>query len=443
VVGQPNDPLELEADRVADQVMRMPAPEIEPAAAPPQLRRKCAACEGEEEEQLQKKEAGTSEATLGEAPASVHEVLGSPGQPLDDATRAYFEPRFGRDLSDVRVHTGAAAEQSAREVSARAYTVGHDIVFAAGRFTQDTHDGRRLMAHELTHVLQQSGEGTSRVGADNGKSSPRSVSTTLSSLRRLQRDPDPVLDLKQNGDVWELKLDGITDATAAGHRIWPSGVPAGIRITPIVVVEKPAKVGLFQLTGVTLKAVDSMASSFQSWFAVTGISWTREGLKKLLDACDGGLAIWSKAKKANKNKDPTVTPGNRSNTDSSTGDITLDQTLDQCHAVQALIHELSNLASLDQINQVNALASAGDLSRDDFIKMLEKIEYNVGVKNVLTAFDACKDKWLCKDSTMEFARKAKNFEEYFQKLLLPAHKENYGQEWDKRFKNAYDKKHHP
>ena len=156
VVGQANDPLEHEADRVADQVMRMPAaPEIEPAAAPPQISRKCAACEAEEEEQPQKKEAGTSEATLGEAPASVHEVLRSPGRPLDAATRAYFEPRFGRDFSGVRVHTDARAAASAAAVQARAYTVGSNVAFGADEYAPATTQGRELLAHELAHTVQQ------------------------------------------------------------------------------------------------------------------------------------------------------------------------------------------------------------------------------------------------------------------------------------------------
>ena len=110
-----------------------------------------------EEEKLQKKEAGTPQAAAGEAPASVHEVLRSPGQPLDAATRAYFEPRFGHDFRRCGCIPDAAAEQSARDVNAHAYTVGHDIVFGAGRFTPGTHEGRRLLAHELTHVVQESG----------------------------------------------------------------------------------------------------------------------------------------------------------------------------------------------------------------------------------------------------------------------------------------------
>jgi hypothetical protein len=148
VVGQANDPLEHEADRVADQVMR--TLEIEPAAAPPQIGRKCPDCE-------QRKGAGTAKITVSEAPGSVHEALHSPGQPLDPATRAYFEPRFGRDFSGVRVHADAAAAQSARDVNAHAYTVGHNMVFGAGQFAPGTHEGQRLIAHELTHTVQQSG----------------------------------------------------------------------------------------------------------------------------------------------------------------------------------------------------------------------------------------------------------------------------------------------
>jgi hypothetical protein len=81
--------------------------------------------------------------------------LRSPGQPLDTATRQFFEPRFGRDFSQVRVHTNARAAESARAVNALAYTVGRDIVFGAGQFVSRSSADRRLLAHELTHVIQQ------------------------------------------------------------------------------------------------------------------------------------------------------------------------------------------------------------------------------------------------------------------------------------------------
>lgn len=93
-------------------------------------------------------------------PPIVHEVLRSPGQPLGSDVREFIEPRFGHDLSRVRVHTDAKAAQSARAVNSRAYTVGNNIVFGAGQFAPSTQEGKRLLAHELTHVVQQSSSGT-------------------------------------------------------------------------------------------------------------------------------------------------------------------------------------------------------------------------------------------------------------------------------------------
>lgn len=89
------------------------------------------------------------------APPIVHEVLRSPGRHLDAATRAAMEPRFGRDFSQVRVHTDRRAAQSADAVAARAYTVGNQIAFAANQFAPHSSEGRRLLAHELAHVVQQ------------------------------------------------------------------------------------------------------------------------------------------------------------------------------------------------------------------------------------------------------------------------------------------------
>ena len=90
------------------------------------------------------------------APPIVHEVLAEPGQPLDPATRGFMEPRFGHDFSKLRVHTDAKAAESAQAIDAAAYTVGNDLVFGAGRFNPQNSDGRQLIAHELTHVVQQS-----------------------------------------------------------------------------------------------------------------------------------------------------------------------------------------------------------------------------------------------------------------------------------------------
>jgi hypothetical protein len=88
----------------------------------------------------------------------VHEVLRSPGRPLDPATRAYMEPRFGYDFSQVRIHTDPKAAESARVVNALAYTVGHHVAFDSGQYAPTKSAGRRLLAHELAHVVQQFGK---------------------------------------------------------------------------------------------------------------------------------------------------------------------------------------------------------------------------------------------------------------------------------------------
>ncbi|HEY9753724.1 MAG TPA: DUF4157 domain-containing protein, partial [Oculatellaceae cyanobacterium] len=88
-------------------------------------------------------------------PPVVHEVLNSPGQPLDAETRAFMEPRFGHDFSKVRVHTNDKAAESAKAVNALAYTAGQSIVFGEGQYRPGEKDGKRLLAHELTHTLQQ------------------------------------------------------------------------------------------------------------------------------------------------------------------------------------------------------------------------------------------------------------------------------------------------
>jgi hypothetical protein len=114
----------------------------------------CAECRQKREGQLQR--AAVDNDQVNTVPPIVHEVLGSPGQPLDIATRAFMEPRFGHDFSRVRVHTDAKAAESARAVNALAYTVGRDVVFGRGQYAPTTSAGQRLMAHELTHVVQQS-----------------------------------------------------------------------------------------------------------------------------------------------------------------------------------------------------------------------------------------------------------------------------------------------
>ncbi|MGH9606624.1 MAG: DUF4157 domain-containing protein [Terracidiphilus sp.] len=166
-IGSTSDPLEAEADRVADRVMRMadPAPRLNPLPATPVLRRRCACqdsgsqcqeCAEGKEEKLQLK--ARSSVVPMEAPPIVHQVLRSSGQPLDAAARAFFEPRFGADFSHVRIHTDDRAADSARRVTAQAYTVGAQIAFDSGLYAPRSDGGLRLLAHELAHVVQQTGQ---------------------------------------------------------------------------------------------------------------------------------------------------------------------------------------------------------------------------------------------------------------------------------------------
>jgi hypothetical protein len=100
---------------------------------------------------------GAPEASVGSlAPPIVHEVLSDPGQPLDASTRSFMESRFAHDFSRVRVHADAKSATSAQAVSSLAYTVGSDVVFGQNQYAPGTPSGRRLLAHELTHVVQQS-----------------------------------------------------------------------------------------------------------------------------------------------------------------------------------------------------------------------------------------------------------------------------------------------
>jgi hypothetical protein len=138
-INAPGDIHEQEADRTAEQVMRAPRPAAPAGPAhEPVVQRSASQQSGPE--------------TI---PPIVHEVLRSPGQPLDARTRAFMEPRFGHDFSKVRAHADAKAVESARAVNALAYTVGRDVVFGAGQHYPETTAGKRLLAHELTHVVQQ------------------------------------------------------------------------------------------------------------------------------------------------------------------------------------------------------------------------------------------------------------------------------------------------
>lgn len=151
-IGPTDDAYEREADAVADQVMRMSNERVQTKTVPVDIQRKCAQCE--EEEKLQRKETNIDEAR-NEAPSAVQEVINSRGRSLDDGTKSFMESRFGYDFSGVKIHTDTVAAKSAQSINALAYTSGNNIVFNEGRYSPDTTSGKHLLAHELTHVVQQ------------------------------------------------------------------------------------------------------------------------------------------------------------------------------------------------------------------------------------------------------------------------------------------------
>ncbi len=172
-ISQPNDIHEQEADRVAEQIMRMPDPVIQQQTKPEEEKEEVIQTkplvthitplvhrqveEENEEEPIQKKEADQ----ISEVPSDIHAIITSlqgGGQPLSDQVRSYFEPRFGQDFGHVRVHTDSNAILATKAINAKAFTVGHDVVFGAGQYKPNSIEGKWLLGHELTHVVQQGGQ---------------------------------------------------------------------------------------------------------------------------------------------------------------------------------------------------------------------------------------------------------------------------------------------
>lgn len=231
-IGQPGDKYEQEADRVAEQVMRIPEPQVQ--------RKGCLSCTGkdedeeiratpiadqitplvqrqgrmpeeekEEEEIVQaRRDTGQSGRVTSEFASSVQSSRRG-GQPLTRSARDYFEPRFGQDFSRVRVHTDTNAAKSAGTLNARAYTIGHDIVFGGEHYAFNSASGKKLMAHELTHVLQQTG-GPGRPGTSDTVSHPQdrsekqadAVSSLIVKGIRLPPDWRAVADARIKRETW-------------------------------------------------------------------------------------------------------------------------------------------------------------------------------------------------------------------------------------------------
>ena len=154
-VSASDDPQEREADHIAERVTRTSEPKVQRAcAACSSGGASCPKCEEEQAVRVQRRAGPSSDASAVSVPDGFARDLG-PGRPLDPTTRAEMEHGFGQDFGHVRVHTDARAAESARSVNALAYTTGRDVVFGAARYAPESADGRKLLAHELTHVVQQ------------------------------------------------------------------------------------------------------------------------------------------------------------------------------------------------------------------------------------------------------------------------------------------------
>ena len=230
-VNQPNDVYEKEADHMADKVMRMTDTTInqdaffkraintvqrkchhcveeekkmtlkESTSETPayttlnqdaffkpvtnHVQRKCQACE-EEEDKVHRKESSESEVRGDNELDTYVGHLHSSGQPMPETSRQFFEPRFGHDFSNVRLHTDTAAAKSAQSINALAYTSGNNIVFNSGQYAPGSGPGQRLMAHELTHVVQQG---------------------TAAETQTIQRDMNNGVTQQQGGGAQQLGTD--------------------------------------------------------------------------------------------------------------------------------------------------------------------------------------------------------------------------------------------
>jgi Domain of unknown function (DUF4157) len=244
------------------------------------LRRKCA-CGGpagassdcEECKKAAVQRSATRTSAGGAAPPIVHDVLRSPGRPLDAATRVDMEPRFGHDFSRVRIHADARAGQSARAVDAFAYTVSNNIVFGEGQFAPHSPAGRKLLGHELAHVVQQQRAATSPASdlligpvndpleqeADRRASSLDAPSTAMPSAfssapRRLQRAPRGA-----SGPP--------ADAGVPGGAPGPPSVPTPPVAAPPAAPAAPAAVCGPDVTVATQNVIGAMNSAWGGWDA--------------------------------------------------------------------------------------------------------------------------------------------------------------------------------
>ena len=204
-IGEPGDKYEQEANRIADEVMRMPEPSVQRQVE----------LEEEEEETIQRKAITNSISSISQrqdelkVPSIVSEVLQSPGQPLEPGIRTFMESRFGYDFSQVQVHRDEHTAGLAQDINAKAFTVGQSIVFGTGQYAPETTEGKKLLAHELTHFLQQN---------QTKHRPPRSINSLPKRASQNQHE----------NQAWQNTITVATEQIQCANRLIPSlPLPAG------------------------------------------------------------------------------------------------------------------------------------------------------------------------------------------------------------------------
>lgn len=330
-------------------------------------------------------------------PPLVGEVLRSGGEPLAAGVRHDMEARFGHDFGKVRVFADERAAASAHAVDALAYTVGRNVVFGEGQYAPATEAGKKLLAHELTHTVQQSQadvRSADRIDAPGGARE-----------REAARAASPF-------------TPGSIGAASPGR---PGGSAAVLQRAV-----DPEAASLGETSEVTL-------SLEQLWAAVIATTAGKKFLEMIANA---------------KAKEPSLKWGAcefRGAFVPETNTIILNKslkaTLNDNEWKQVLAMELGNAANAAGIVNVRTRAVNGELSRDEFIRAIESIEFDSRLL-VINAYEAGE---FCTvgadDCPAIFDVTVKSFEKYIIDPRGEAHRESYGVEWDEDYKEAYEKAH--
>jgi Domain of unknown function (DUF4157) len=363
-IGTPDDPLENEADSIADTIMRMPEQNF--------IQRKCAHCEEEEKLQrkplasfIQRKES-SSGTVASDAVSNLINASKGNGNSMDSHTQTFMQSRFGADFSDVKLHTGGESTQMNRELNAKAFTVGNDIYFNEGQYNPNSGDGKHLLAHELTHTVQQNGQ--QRKDLSNCiQRKPNILNEGAEKAVEQKERFDPLLKRMTLEELWIAAI-----ATTAGAKF-------------LSLTKNPP-------------ALDWGSSNTRG-------HWAPDSNKIILN---------KKYKKI----------------------------ISDNEWKQVIVMELGNASNATLFVEIRTKASGGNVSRDDFMKAMEKGEFDARgevIKSYLAGeFCSPADPDGC---ISIFPGGAMAFDVYITNDLVKEHMEIYGKDWDKDYKTKYEQLH--